>query len=135
MAGVYTKKREAVFQPLLHLNMSPDLLKTVLHDFVILLVSLFVLSLLRAETIVDILEILCDIHLDTVVPAELECLLEWLESAKKRILKLNYKSLILCIVKLSSRLVLNLKSLVVIKNTCADETELIARVDLCTLVI
>ena len=50
-------------------------------------------------------------------------------------LELNYKSLILCIVKLCSSLVLNLESLVVIKDTCSDETELILRVDLSTLVV
>ena len=50
-------------------------------------------------------------------------------------LELNYKSLILCIVKLCSSLVLNLKCLVVVKNTCADETELILWVDFMTLVV
>ena len=50
-------------------------------------------------------------------------------------LELDYKSLILSIVKLSSCLVLDLKCLIVVKDTCSDETELILWVDFMTLVV
>ena len=53
----------------------------------------------------------------------------------KSLLEFNYESLVLSVIKLCSSLVLNLESLVVIKDTCSDETELILRVDLCTLVV
>ena len=53
----------------------------------------------------------------------------------KSLLEFNYESLVLSVIKLCSSLVLDLESLVVVEDTCTDETELILRIDLNTLVV
>ena len=67
-----------------------------LHNLIIFLVASLELRTIAAETIVDVLEVLCHIHSERVILRDVICLLKWLKSILERYSKLNsYDGLIL----------------------------------------
>ena len=117
--------------PVLSPALSPFLL--LVQVCIVLVVCLLVGWILRAETIVRILEILCDSHLDHIVLGDLESLLERCEAVLQNNFELLDKFHVLGIIQLTLSLVLNLDGLVVIHHTFADVAPFIFRIDLRTL--
>ena len=91
----------------------------------VLLVLCSVICALLAETIASVLEVLSNTCSNCIVLGNLNCLLEWLDTALKVLLELSDELHVLSVIILVVSLLLYLYSLVVEENTLADVCELV----------